>query len=384
MNDNLKGLEFSIARDILYNAVQTVATSVAGKATSAASYPGSLLIAADDSGLSFRAADAETFVSLQVQGALVTTTGRAVVTLALLKELVTAFPAGGRVDVSAGDGGRTTVTCGRSKSTLTAPCEPEAFPLGHEPEGEGIPLDRQALIEALAQVSVAANRDDSRPALTGVCFEFSEDALTLVAVDGFRLAVRSLPLAAVHEEAKALLPAVSLNRLVRVLSKLDAETVTLYTMDGRVVFQAPVLRMEMLTIEERFPNWQQIVPESHTASISVDPAALRATLRQARLFPAGEGYKKTWPIKVEYLNSGQNTLRISAANSELGSYTATVPVTGVEGEPVALGLNAAFLLEMLPKLNGTLQMRTNGDSSPVVFADTSLTYVVMPLVLRGS
>jgi DNA polymerase-3 subunit beta len=402
-----KGVEFSIARDILSHAVQTMSASVISKTSESfrSSYLGNLLIVADESGLTLRAADQEAIVSLDVQGALVTEVGKAVVPLELLKDLVSAFPTGGRVDVSTDDQGRTVIKCGRSKSALAANCEPETFPPGNEPEGEGISLDREILVEVLGQVTVAASQDESRPALTGVCFEFSTDGpalssstklslskgLTLAAADGFRLATRHLPLASEQEEAKVVLPASSLSRLVRVMGKTDDETVTLHTLDGRAVFQTTGFRMEILAIENKFPDWQQIVPQSHAASVTVDATALRATLRQARLFPASEGYKKTYPIKVEYLNSGENALRqssgqalrISAANSELGSYTATVPVTDVEGEPATIGLNAAFLLEMLPRLNGTIQMHTNSDSSPVVFTDTHLTYVVMPLVLRS-
>jgi DNA polymerase-3 subunit beta len=385
--------DFSIARDILNEAMQLVSASVSTKASTwNHPYIGNLLIVASESGLELRAADEEAIVSLTVQGALVTENGKAVVPLVLLRDLVKSFPGGGRVDVRLNNEG-TIVKCGRSKSTLTAAVEPDDFPLGAETDGEGISLKRDALVEIAGQVAVAASTDTSRPALTGVCFEFSSEepalskskGLILVAADGFRLAVRSLPLETEQAgtEAKMVIPASSLKRLLKVLRKLDDETVTLHIMgEGkRAVFRADRFQMETLTIAHPFPKWEQIVPKSYDASMTVDTTALTLALKQARLFPDEQSSASV--VKLEFLNSGENLLRISANTSLTGDYTGTLPVASVENEPVTFGMNGRFLLEMLPKLGQTIQIKTNRETDPVVLAGGEMTYVVMPVTLRS-
>ena len=379
-----KGMDFSIARDILRDAVRIVSASVSTKSSTwmQSQQTGNLLIIAGDDGLELRAADIEASVSLNVQGALVTETGKSVVPLVLLKDLIETFPSGGRVDVSSNDKG-TIVKCGRSESTLAAKIEPDAFPLTAEPDDDGISLKREALIEIAGQVAVAASTDDSRPALTGVCFDFSSEGLILAAADGFRLAARSLPLETKSEqEEQIVIPVSSLKRLLTVLGKMDDETITLHVEDEgrRVVFHNDRFQMTTQTIAHPFPKWEQIVPKSYEASMSIGNTALSLALKQARLFPRAG--REAPVVKIEFLNSAKNVLRVRANTAETGDYTGDLPVLNVENEPVTFGVNSKFLLEMLPKLGEAVQIKTNKASDPIVLMNGELTYVVMPVTLR--
>ena len=109
----------------------------------------------------------------------------------LLADITKALPAQ-PVEISV-DGSRVTITCGSAKFSLpTMPVE-DYPPLPAMPQRAG-EVAGEVFGQAVAQVAVAAGRDDTLPMLTGVRVEIDGDKLTLVATDRFRLAMREFDL----------------------------------------------------------------------------------------------------------------------------------------------------------------------------------------------
>ena len=94
------------------------------------------------------------------------------------------------IDVAT-DGTKVQVTCGSSRfSLLMMPADDyPTLPTSPEPSGT---IDGDVFTQAVAQVSVAADRGDTLPILTGVRVEIEGDTMTLLATDRYRLAMREL------------------------------------------------------------------------------------------------------------------------------------------------------------------------------------------------
>jgi DNA polymerase III subunit beta len=107
----------------------------------------------------------------------------------LLAEIVRSLPAR-PVDLVT-DGTRATLKCGAATFTLVLLPEEEYPSLPEMPPLAGT-VGSDALATAIGQVAIAAGRDDTLPALTGIRIEIAGDTLTLVATDRYRLAVREL------------------------------------------------------------------------------------------------------------------------------------------------------------------------------------------------
>ena len=134
------------------------------------------------------------------------------------------------------DGTRATLKCGASVFTLAL------MPSGEYPALPGMPdltgsVDAAEFAHAVAQVAVAAGRDDTLPALTGVKVIADRDAglLTLVATDRYRLAVREVPYepSGSRRDLELLIPA---HALTDVAKHLDGDRVSLSAGDGTVGF----------------------------------------------------------------------------------------------------------------------------------------------------
>src|SRR5690606_25031826 len=105
------------------------------------------------------------------------------------------------------------LTCGASRFTLlTMPVDDyPALPALPELTGS---IDADVFAEAVAQVTIAASRDETLPLLTGVRVEIEGEKMTLLATDRYRLALREL---AWHPAS----PSVSTAALVRARTLSD-------------------------------------------------------------------------------------------------------------------------------------------------------------------
>ena len=115
--------------------------------------------------------------------------GAVLVSGRLLAEIVRSLPAR-PVDLAT-DGTRATLKCGSATFTLVLLPEEEYPTLPEMPPFAGS-VGSDAMASAIGQVAIAAGRDDTLPALTGIRIEITGDTLTLVATDRYRLAVREL------------------------------------------------------------------------------------------------------------------------------------------------------------------------------------------------
>src|SRR6266516_4111000 len=222
-------MKFRVERDALADAVAWAARSLATRPT--IPVLAGLLLDVNDSTLSISGFDLEasTQVDLEVAAA---TTGTALVSGRLLADIARSLPPH-LVDVAV-DGSRLTIACGSARFTLpTMPVEDypklPTMPTtaGTVPSGE--------FATAVAQVAIAAGRDDTLPMLTGVRLEIEADHITLAATDRYRLAVRELawsPAAPTNASVQVLVPARTLADAAKSLSSSDTMTIALSSTGG--------------------------------------------------------------------------------------------------------------------------------------------------------
>ena len=180
-------MKFRVERDVLADAVTWTARTLPTRPP--VPVLAGVRIAADTTGtIELSSFDYEVSARSQIP-ADVTEAGTVLVSGRLLAEISRSLP-DKPVDVQL-DGTKVVITCGASRFTLlTMPVE-EYPSLPAMPPVAGV-VDGEDLTHAVAQVSVAASRDDTLPLLTGVRMEIDGEKLTLLATDRYRLALREL------------------------------------------------------------------------------------------------------------------------------------------------------------------------------------------------
>ena len=179
-------VKFTVERDILTDAVSWAARSLSPRPP--VPVLSGLLITAEAGVVSIASFDYETSARLEIE-ADVETAGQGLVSGRLLNDIVRSLPQA-QVTVEL-DGGKVLVTCRSSRFALAT------MPVGDYPALPELPapagtVDGAAFAHAVAQVTVAASKDDTLPILTAVKVEIEGDTMTFLATDRYRLAMKEI------------------------------------------------------------------------------------------------------------------------------------------------------------------------------------------------
>ena len=300
-----------------------------------------VLITAAEGKLTLAGYDYETSTHVSV-GAEIDAEGAVVVSGKLLADITKSLPAkplDARVD-----GTQLHITCGSARFTLPTMAVEDYPALPESPEHSGT-INAGLYAEAIAQVSIAAGRDDSLPMLTGIKVEVAGDKITLAATDRFRLAIRELdwaPGADVPDDLSALIPAKALADTAKSASGIGDVALAIGDGAGLFGFIADGRTVTTRLLDSEFPKFRQLIPAQHDtlAVVEVKPL-VDAVKRMAVVAERG--------AQVRLAFDGE-TVTLSAGAAE-GSGEETLPAV-ITGPAIELAFNSAYLVEGLNALDG--------------------------------
>jgi DNA polymerase-3 subunit beta len=263
----------------------------------------------------------------------------------------------------------------------------QEFPPMPVPDMNGsVKLSVKQFKEIVRQVAFASSSDDARPVLTGVLVLAEGNKLTMAAADGFRLSVRSVELKdTVESPVQAIIPARALHELSRIAGDSN-ETVTMIIPPGRaqVVFRLDDVELVSQLIEGNFPEYQQIIPGSHTTRTIISTDAFLKACKQAEIFAREGTHIASLNVMVGD-EEDVSTVVISAHSEETGSSEVMVDAT-VDGQSILIAFNVRFLREVLDVISTpNVILETSAAAAPGVIRpasdDTDFLHVIMPMHL---
>ncbi|MBN1483838.1 MAG: DNA polymerase III subunit beta [Chloroflexia bacterium] len=246
--------------------------------------------------------------------------------------------------------------------------------------------DPVILREAIGQVVFAASSEDTRPAMTGVLVRIQQDRMTLVAADGFRLALRTLDLLETpRQEFEAIVPAKAMAELVRILSDQEEPTQIVLTPNlNQILFHCDSVDLVSNLVEARYPDYQAIIPPSYETRATLATSEFLKAVRISSFF-ARDGANI---IRLEVQPTPQQAggqLIVSASASEVGSNVTQLD-TSIEGEGGIIAFNARYLTEVLSATNtAEVALEMQAGDRPGVFKPVGRTdqvHVIMPMQLE--
>jgi DNA polymerase-3 subunit beta len=244
-----------------------------------------VLLEATENGLVLSSFDYEVSARTEI-AAEVTEPGRALVSGRLLADIASRLPSAAPVDFYSEES-RIVVRGGSARFTLLSmPVEEyPSLPVVGAPTGV-VPAD--AFSTAVAQVAVAASRDDVTPVITGVQLEISEDSLSLVATDRYRVAVRGIPwesAAGGPTSLTALVPARTLQEVGRTFGSTGNIAVSITGGDDRelIAFSSEKRTVTSLLIKGNFPPVKRLFPENTENYAVINTADLVEATRRVQL-----------------------------------------------------------------------------------------------------
>jgi DNA polymerase-3 subunit beta len=251
------------------------------------------------------------------------------------------------------------------------------------PEGGGAAtatLPRAALREMVAKTQFAITGEDTRYFLNGALFSLRPDSMSLVATDGHRLALITVPRdgqgAKASEEIKAILPKKTLGELARLLSEGEGdihyergENHLFFDVGGRML----ISRM----IDGQFPAYERVIPKGNDKHIEFERDRLTNAVKRVALM----SNERSRAVKFQ-LEKGK--VDVTSSSPELGEAKETLSVD-YSGAAMQICFNAQYVLDFLAAVTSDVVALDLKDEvsqavmGPVGADGYEYTYVIMPM-----
>lgn len=211
-----------------------------------------------------------------------------------------------------------------------------------------IELNSDVLAAAINNTIFATSTDDLRPAMTGVFIDIQSDSTTFVATDGHRLIRYRRSDIQSSTENRLILPRKALN-LIK--TSLPSETVPVITefSSSNAFFSFGNIKLICRLIDERYPDYDNVIPKANPYKLIVERATFLATLKRISIF----SNKTTHQIR---LKMEATELTISAEDLDYSNEAVEKIPCEFDGESLEIGFNAKFLSEMLSNLSSSTVM----------------------------
>lgn len=245
-----------------------------------------------------------------------------------------------------------------------------------------VEISSSILGEAINKSIFAVSTDELRPAMAGVYVQLDEKSITFVATDAHRLVRYRRTDIGAEKSASIILPKKALNLLKSSMPSDDSKVVMEYN-NTNAFFQFGNINLICRLVDERYPDYEAVIPQINPNKLTVDRAQFLNTLRRVVIF----ANKTTHQVRLK-INGSE--LHISAEDLDFSNEAHERLNCQFEGEDMEIGFNAKFLVEMLSNLTCeevVLEMSSPNRAGLLLPAvkqdDEDVLMLVMPVMLNN-
>ena len=273
------------------------------------------------------------------------------------------------------------IKCGMSEFNILG-TDPEEFPELPTVEYQNSLILPQSRLKAMiSQTLFAVSDNESRPIHTGSLFEVDSEGLTIVSVDGYRLALRheSIDKKEGAETFSFVVPGAALSEVEKICSDVD-EPASVTQGARHVMFKVGDTMLVSRRLEGEFLAYRQAIPRNNTIHVEGDTRALLSSIDRVSLIISD---KLKSPLRCVF---DSNLLKISTKTA-IGDAYDECPLSG-DGGGLEIGFNNKYLMDALkaaPADKVRLELTTG--VSPCVILPTegeeNFLYTVLPVRLKA-
>ncbi len=298
--------------------------------------------------------------------------GEIVLPARLLAEILTKFD---DCEISLNtEGNNAIMQCGHSTTTLCfmdAASYP-AFPACDKEKG--MTAFSNQLISMIDQTVFATSISEDKPILTGILLEQGNSVLKMVALDGYRLAIRQENIQSGTDAAEVVVPARSMREIARILPE-DEQTVKLYSADNLFTMTCGDTEIASRVLQGDYVRYKNILPAEHTTRVIINKQSFLNSLERASIL-ARQSKTNLVNLKVE---EGLMTI---TSDSEVGKAKEEVEIT-LSGKSLEISFNSRYLLDVLKVVaDDEIVLDMNTNISPCMIhplQGSGFLYLVLPV-----
>ena len=208
-------------------------------------------------------------------------------------------------------------------------------------------IGRKDFLSLINKTVYAVDKNDSRPACTGIYIEESEDEIRCVATNGRKLAIARSSMEGNLNipEQGIIIPVASAKRIVHLLTRYNTcETVDVGFDSGMAIVKAVSSSYNIILmirlIDAKFVDYRKAIPGENCMSFITDRKALIDSLKVVKVI-AKNDFSDNYPV----LLAGDNNRLLLESQNNTGQVSSEIEFNSDSPEPFRFNINAAYLLE---------------------------------------
>lgn len=273
------------------------------------------------------------------------------------------------------------IKCGLSEFTISGNSSEEFPDIPEVLKEITFSINQNVLKEMIKMTSFCVAQDMTRPILTGILMEISKNTINMVALDGYRMAIKKYIsedlLLKEFDDFSVVIPGTTANELVRIMEDNDDNVYVSFT-GNQILFEINDTKVISKLLDGNYMNYKAVIPKDFKSIVIIEKDDLIGAIDRASLLASN----KSNLIKFTF---NERELIISS-NSEKGKMSERVNID-IEGNLIEIAFNSRYLLEALRVIDSEkIKMNMINSINPMIITpveDDDYLYMVLPVKLNG-
>ena len=272
------------------------------------------------------------------------------------------------------------IRCGRSHTKMVGMARSNFPSLPAFPTASTVKIPVPVLRTLIEKTGFAVANEESRYTLNGALMVLKPESITMVATDGHRLShieCSGPKFEGVFGEMRTLVSKKAMDELERLLVSPDTEEVEFAKDESTLYFRLGTRLLTARQLTGQFPNYEAVLPKENNKVVAVQGDELAAAI--ARVAQFADERSRALRLRLE-----KGELKLSASSADMGESEDSIE-TDYDGDVLAIGFNAQYLLDFLKAVGGgdvKLEFKdaqSAGQMRPAEGAEYKYRYIVMPM-----
>lgn len=334
-----------------------------------------ILLQAENGQLTLSASDLELSIETKIE-VQVEEEGSVIISAKLFSDIIRKLPSA-EVEIEEKENSMVVVSCQSSEFTIVGQPSDEFPGAGDIEETHAIKIEKDLFKDMVRKTAFAASTDDSKGIIVGVLIDIEETLIQLVALDGYRMAITKENVKN-EEEKKIVIAARILNEINKVIQDSDSEEhpdMDIILDQKRAMFLTGNTKIMLRMLEGKFIDFKNVLPKEYKTRVKVERSQLSESIERASLL-ARDGKNNLIRISINEASM------VVTSRSEEGNVREEIFIQ-CEGEPLEIGFNSKYLLDVLKVVDDDeICMEFGSSVSPCLIKPTegeAYEYLILPV-----
>ncbi len=239
-----------------------------------------------------------------------------------------------------------------------------------------IKIKSDILKNMIKQTIFAVSLQESRPLLTGLNINISNNIMEIVATDSYRLAKKTIILDKEYENnINIVIPGKNINELDKILT--DEDDVEIHIFTNKIIFKYKNIILQSSLLNGNYPNTSNLIPKEFEIIINSNLNSFYSSIDRAALLTQSKDKN------IVRMETNGNELNISSYASEIGKVEDKLKINKNTEKNISISFSAKYMMDALKTLEEEeLLILLNNDSSPIILKsvkDESLIQLILPI-----